>query len=287
MSSHGLTVEQTEFFGRNGYVVVEGLLSAEELARADHAVHEIVEEQRQLGDEAERLEWEPELVDGQRVPRRIYNPVNQHPAFEDIALSDKVLDRVESLFGADIQFHHSKLNIKPARVGSVVEWHQDIAYFPHTNTDLLACLIYLDDADAHNGCLQVMPGQHGKRLFGHSHEGQFTGKITEPGWDENLPAPVACEAPAGSLIMLHCLTPHSSVPNRSERPRRTLIMEYRAADAYPIYFHDQINRVESFTRQVRGQRAPEARFTLTSFPMPQIGGEHTSLYDLQSRYRGD
>ncbi|MEE8435889.1 MAG: phytanoyl-CoA dioxygenase family protein, partial [bacterium] len=67
MDSNGLTSEQTEFFGRNGYVVVEGLLSPQELARADDAVHEIVEEQRRLGDDADRLEWEPELVDGERV----------------------------------------------------------------------------------------------------------------------------------------------------------------------------------------------------------------------------
>lgn len=198
-------------------------------------------------------------------------------------MSDAVLDKVESIFGANLQFHHSKLNIKPAKVGSVVEWHQDFAYFPHTNTDLLACLIYLDDASAENGCLQVIPAQHEGRPFDHTLNGAFAGKITQKRWDQGLPAPVRCDGEAGAMIMMHCMTPHASPPNRSGRPRRTLIFEYRAENAYPIYYHEQIHRSEAYTRQVRGQRIATARFTLTSFPMPQLQGDHSSLYDLQSR----
>ena len=56
--------------------------------------------------------------------------------------------------------------MKPSRVGSAVEWHQDLAYFPHTNPDLVNTLIYLDDATEENGCLQVLPRQH-DRFFDH------------------------------------------------------------------------------------------------------------------------
>ncbi len=283
-----LSPEQVSFFRREGYLIVENVLGTEGLARADAAVREIVEEQRALGDAPTKLEWEPELVGGERIARRIYHPVDTHPAFEAAALSDEVLDRVESVFGPDLQFHHSKLNIKPAKVGSVVEWHQDFAYFPHTNTDLLACLIYLDDANEENGCLQVMPRQHEGRAIGHTVNGGFAGKITEPEWNAGMPEPVKCEGPAGTMIMMHCMTPHSSLPNRSGRPRRTLIMEFRAADAYPVYVGNQTQDIAAYQRQVRGKRAPEARFTLTAFPVPHFpAGAYTSLYDLQSRYRGD
>ena len=60
--------------------------------------------------------------------------------------------------------------------------------------------------------------------------------ITETVDDGRFGNPVPLEAPAGSVIFMHCVTPHSSKPNRSENPRRTLIYEYRAADAFPIYF---------------------------------------------------
>ena len=288
MGSEALSAEQVDFYNRNGYLIVPGAISGEALDAARAAVAEVVAEQMPLGDKADRLEWEPEPVEGRRIARRIYNPVHQHADFEAIAQGDAVLDRVESLLGGDIQFHHSKLNLKPAEVGSVVEWHQDVAYFPHTNTDLLACLVYFDDAGEENGCLQIVPGQHKGKCFGHTGpDGRFAGKICEPGWQDSLPDPVACEGGAGSMIMMHCLTPHSSTPNRSAAPRRTLIMEFRAADAYPLFFHEQINVTESFTRQVRGRPATDARFTLTSFPIPQVGETYSSLYDLQARYRGD
>jgi ectoine hydroxylase-related dioxygenase (phytanoyl-CoA dioxygenase family) len=283
LQRYSLPPSGVAFFRKNGFLIVPGVLGAEELRRVDAAVARIVTEETPLGEQATRLEWEPELVGRERVPRRIYNPVHQHPEFERVALSDAVLDPVASIFGPNLQFHHSKLNMKGARVGSVVEWHQDFAYFPHTNPDLLACLIYLDDAGEENGCLQVIPGAHGGRAFGHSLDGAFAGKITEAGWRTGLAEPVKCEGRAGSMILMHCMTPHASLPNRSGRSRRTLILEYRAADAYPIYYHEQTHRTEAFARQVRGSRMPTARVTLTSFPMPQLQGDHSSLYDLQSR----
>ena len=68
-------------------------------------------------------------------------------------MDDRILNRIKLLIGPNIAFQHSKLNMKPAKVGSIVEWHQDLAYFPHTNTNLVTTLIYLDDAPKENGCL--------------------------------------------------------------------------------------------------------------------------------------
>jgi len=283
MPQKGLSPSEVSRFRERGYLIVPDVLDSGQLSRVNSAVEQIIAEESPLGDRATRLEWEPEQAGEQRVARRIYNPVHQHPEFERVALCDAVLDRVESVYGPNLQFHHGKLNLKGARVGSVVEWHQDFAYFPHTNPDLLACLIYLDDANEENGCLQVIPGSHAGRPFDHSLNGAFAGKITEAGWRQGLPESVKCEGRAGTMIMMHCMTPHASLPNRSGRPRPTLILEYRAADAYPIYYHEQTHRSEQFTRQVRGQRISTARVTLTSFPMPQLQGDHSSLYDLQSR----
>ena len=48
--------------------------------------------------------------------------------------------------------------MKSAGYGSPVEWHQDWAFYPHTNDDVLATGIYLDDCDMDNGPLLVHPG---------------------------------------------------------------------------------------------------------------------------------
>jgi ectoine hydroxylase-related dioxygenase (phytanoyl-CoA dioxygenase family) len=151
------------------------------------------------------------------------NPFEQHEAFRALATDDRILDRIESLIGPDFNLQHSKLNMKPAGVGSPVEWHQDLAYFPHTNDDLVTTLVYLDDATEENGCLQVLPRHH-HHFFDHSaDDGSFAGMITEDLGDGRYGRAVPLPALAGSVIFMHCVLPHSSLPNRSSCSRRTLI----------------------------------------------------------------
>jgi hypothetical protein len=75
--------------------------------------------------------------------------------------------------------------------------------------------------------------------------------------------------------------------NASDKARRTLILSYRAADAYPIHCGVMSNLVETHSRIVRGERSPVARFTMAEFPIPQYENQITSLYDLQERSRED
>src|SRR5262245_21201593 len=109
-----------------------------------------------------------------------------------------------------------------------------MAYFPHTNDDLVTTFIYLDDATEENGCLQVLPWHH-THFFDHSGlDGCFAGMITETLVDFGKPRSLL--ASAGSAIFMHCIMSYSSLPNRSSRARRTLIYEYRANDVFPIYY---------------------------------------------------
>ena len=43
-----------------------------------------------------------------------------------------------------------KINMKSAGFGSPVEWHQDWAFYPHTNQNVLAVGILLDDMNSDN-----------------------------------------------------------------------------------------------------------------------------------------
>jgi ectoine hydroxylase-related dioxygenase (phytanoyl-CoA dioxygenase family) len=112
----------------------------------------------------------------------------------------------------------------------------------------------------------------------HSREGFFQGRITEP-LDTARAVPV--EAKAGAGIFFSSLVPHASAPNLSSRPRRTLILGYRAADAFPIYVDDSTSKGEAFVRVVRGQKASAVRFDLRSLYVPRYPKETKSLYQLQ------
>ena len=252
-NEHSLSDEQVEQYRNEGFIVVERLFEASDLARVDATIRQLTDQALSGGDFSKILELEPEPVDGQRVPRRVFSPYDQHETFRDLAHDPRLLDRIESLIGDHFNLQHSKLNMKPAKVGSAVEWHQDLAYFPHTNDDLVTTLVYLDDATEENGCLQVLPRHH-THYFEHAGaEGRFAGMITEDLSDFGKPR--SLPAPAGSAIFMHCITPHASLPNRSSRPRRTLIYEYRANDSFPIYYGEMTNLAEAKFRPMRGKPA--------------------------------
>ncbi len=282
MTSHALTAEQVKQYRIEGYVVVESVFGRDDLAKIDATIRELTERALSGEDMSKILELEPDALDGQRVPRRIFSPYDQHQAFHDLAHDARLLDRIESLIGPNFNLQHSKLNMKPAKVGSVVDWHQDLAYFPHTNDDLVTALVYLDDATVENGCLQVLPRHH-HHFFDHTGpDGTFAGMISEDLSGGRFGQPVSLAAPAGSAILMHCITPHASLPNRSSRPRRTLIYEYRAADAYPIYYSEMTAVAEAKRRPVRGEPAAFARFGGPPPLIPNVG-RYTSLYELQAQ----
>jgi ectoine hydroxylase-related dioxygenase (phytanoyl-CoA dioxygenase family) len=192
----------------------------------------------------------------------------------------RLLDAVEQLIGPDILFHYSKLHMKGPRVGSVVEWHQDFSYYPHTNTDLATAMIYLDDATTENACLQALPGSHKLGLANHYVDGYFRGKVTGPDAPDPTRA-VPLEAPAGSVVFIHCLLLHCSAPNRSDRFRRSFFAAYRAADAYPIYFGPHASHNEPGVKLLRGKTSEVARVEAGTWRLPLSERPFGSLFQLQ------
>jgi phytanoyl-CoA hydroxylase len=83
----------------------------------------------------------------------------------------------------------SKLNMKSAQYGSPVEWHQDWAFYPHSNDDVLAIDVLLDDCDLENGQMMVTPRSHTSQSVWNHHgdDGCFAGLIDpqpDPGRDQ-------------------------------------------------------------------------------------------------------
>ena len=273
---------QIEHYRREGYVVLNSFFDDQAVHAIDELVRRITSEAISTGNTEGVMELEP-FQDGEQLkPRRILSPFELDEGFRRIATDERLLDCIESLVGPNIYVNLSKLNFKPARVGSVVEWHQDLAYYPHTNDDLVTVLVYIDDATEENGCLQVLPRHH-HHFFEHAMpDGRFAGMITESLDDGRFGKAVPLAAPAGSVILMHPVTPHSSHPNRSEHSRRTLIFGFRASDAIPIW-HERAGEMERFTCLVRGTPAKFARFGGPAPLMPVFdkSQEFKSLYTLQ------
>lgn len=270
--------EDVRSYRERGFACVEGFVAADAIAAFRREAERIAA----APPDPARVEMEPDSAKSGRRIRRIYEPCEYYPVYRGYAESAAILDAVEQLIGTNLLLHYSKLNMKPAEIGSVVEWHQDLSYYPLTNGDSLAVLIYLDDADEENGCLRVLPGRQDAALMDHTASGVFQGCITEP-IDEAQT--VSLPGTAGTAIFLHAMTPHASTQNRSGKQRRTLIVSYRAADAFPIHIGNRTEGTEAYTRLVRGTPATQARFGFRSFPIPVYGAKEASLYQLQEESR--
>ena len=161
----------------------------------------------------------------------------KHPSFLNLARDPRIVGRLQDLMGPDIALSHSKLAAQAKTAGKGgFGWHQDFAFFPHTNTNLIAVMVMLDDATPENGCMRMVRGSHGHGLLNHADSGgNFTYQCQEKSRWESRPDLVTPITPrAGGISLHHCLTLHGSGPNPSGLPRRGLVFQYRADDAYQL-----------------------------------------------------
>jgi phytanoyl-CoA hydroxylase len=195
-----------------------------------------------------------------------------------------ILAVLQKLWGPSIRFDVSKLNLKAAGYGAPVEWHQDWAFYPHTNDDLAAVGIMMDDVDDSNGPLLVIPGSHKGPIFDHHADGVFCGAMDPARGEVDYRTAVPLTGPAGSITIHHARTVHGSATNSSGRPRRLLLHQYRAADAWPLLGVPDYGAFRS--QLLCGEDTIEPRVTLVPVRLPLPPASHQgSIYENQRSRR--
>lgn len=150
------------------------------------------------------------------------------PACHDVLWSPRFTRPASQLLGGAVRFWHDQLFCKPARQGGVVAWHQDYSYWTRTGPmNHLTCWIALDDTTQENGCIQYIPGSHLWQLLPMAElagePDSIRDVLSAEQW-EQLQQAVPMEMQAGEACFHHPLTLHGSSANRSERPRRALVI---------------------------------------------------------------
>jgi len=222
----GQDIQLREAYERDGYLILRGLLDQAQLEELREAVGTpLIKEQRQANRRT-----------GYGGLSIIHDIIYLHPAFLKLARNSKLLDVIEILIGANIEIQHCKINWKPAEIGAgEVKWHQDFPYLPHTNYDLCAAFIVLDETTPDNGCMRVIPGSHKLGQLKHTDEnGNLLLHVNDERFIEARCEPLDLVLGPGDVSIHHVLTLHSSYPNRSHSPRCALVYEFRAADAMQI-----------------------------------------------------
>uniref|UniRef100_UPI003B529C4D phytanoyl-CoA dioxygenase family protein n=1 Tax=Roseovarius indicus TaxID=540747 RepID=UPI003B529C4D len=237
-----LSEEQRSFYAENGYLMIENAVTPDQLDRLRAITARLINASRTVSESNDV--YDLDKGHGPDSPRltRIKIPHKQDPYFWEVLRHSTMTQVLNDLLGPDTTILTSKLNTKAPGGGRAVEWHQDWAFYPHTNDDLLAFGLMLEDVDEANGPLMVIPGTHRGPVLDHTSNGVFAGAINpgDPAFDREKI--VTLTGKAGSMTVHHARLLHGSAPNRSDRARMILFYECASADAWPIlgsnsYFH--------------------------------------------------
>lgn len=221
-----LSDEQVGFFHENGYVAgIQVLDDAQiEALRAELAG---LFDPKCPGHELFYEYHSNESTDPSRVLFHALGAWRIAPGFHDLLWHPAFTVPASQLFGGAVRFWHDQLFCKPAKHGGVVAWHQDYSYWTRTRPMAhLTCWIGLDDADRDNGCLQYIPGSHRWDLLPITGLAGGMDSIREVLTPEQLAQfkPVAIELKKGQCAFHHPLMIHGSFENRTDRPRRAVVV---------------------------------------------------------------
>ncbi len=279
-----LTADQISSYNETGYLVLERHLPDPVIQSLRAEIARFEDEARTLTASNDRLDVEDSHTPETPRLRRIKLPHTISDPVRELLHSDLILAPARDLIGPDIRLHTTKLNMKSAGYGAAVEWHQDYAFYPHTNDDILAIGVLIDDMESENGPLMVYPGSHRGPVYDHHVDGVFAGAFIPEEVGLNPADAVELKGPAGSISIHHGRIVHGSNLNTSDRPRRILFFEMMAADAFPIM--GSTTRWEGieeyYARMLCGQPTLNPRLkdipVRIPQPQPEKGG---SIYEVQ------
>jgi phytanoyl-CoA hydroxylase len=221
-------------YRRDGFIVLPDILTQQEVAALRRVTDGFVRNARMVAANDEVYDLEDSHSPDEPRVRRIKTPHLHDPEYARAARHPKIVEVLADLWGT-VRLDTGKLNMKSAGYGAPIEWHQDWAFYPHTNEDLAAVGIMLDDCELDNGPMMVIPGSHTGPIYDHhGPDGRFCGAIDPEASGLDLSQAVPCLGKAGSITVHHVRAVHGSATNFSGKQRRFLLFQYRAADAWPL-----------------------------------------------------
>ena len=236
------TPVQVERFRRDGFVVVPGLLGADELARYGAAVDEAVA-RRSAHDTralADKSRYEQSFVQCQ-------NLWEDAPGVRSLTFHPRIGETAARLLGVDaVRLWHDQALYKEAG-GRRTDPHQDHPYWPIVETDTVTAWIPFDGSTLGAGAMGYVPGSHrtGLREFVNI----FSGGDDDPDPLDRPElagdGPVFVEVPPGGVAFHHGLTFHLAGPNTTGTVRRVHTVIYfadgstKGPGAYP---HPSVER---------------------------------------------
>jgi phytanoyl-CoA hydroxylase len=223
--------EITSFFHENGYYLAKGVYSPAEVAELETDFDRTVDQLTNSGEEV-ATRWTGAATD--KIAPKGSVVVHTHniqiysAAWHRAFMQARFLEISQAILGGpDVILHHSKLFQKPAEKGAPFPMHQDWGYFPTVKDTMMAGIIHVSNATDEMGCLRVYPGSH---RLGRMAESMGQGDESNVLKDYPLEKATIVEAEPGDVIFFHYFTLHGSMPNRSQKVRKTVLVQMHRGD---------------------------------------------------------
>lgn len=279
-----ISQHQRESYYERGYLVLPDLIGEEWLGPLRSAVDNLIDLTRNMTKSTRRVDLEPDHTFDKPRVRRVAYLDEYDPIFWQLCSESVIADIAADLLGPNLRFRELMINFKWAEGGAAVQWHQDIAFYPHTHAGTLQFLLMLDGATQDQGPLQLIYGSHKGEIFAHyDNQGNWTGAIsTEDLKRADLDNIVTVTGPPGLLSVHHSRTIHGSSTNNSSAGRPAFVLTYSAADAVP-YTAPAYPSVH-YRELIRGVDPGVAHHEDMIVPMPPDWSEnYTSIFEHQEQ----
>ncbi|MGD8418140.1 MAG: phytanoyl-CoA dioxygenase family protein [Pseudomonadales bacterium] len=244
------TAIATHAFARDGYLVVRGLCPEALRARLLDIVRQ------HLSPLLGPVEFEADVgypgspanrsVEGGDTPRRLLNAFTRDAAFREWSIGHEVGDQLRAMLGEELgrtldaadvlvsQCHHNCVMTKYPGHSSATLWHQDIRYWSFDRPELISVWLALDEENAGNGSLNVIPGSHRLALDRGRLDGALFLRTDLPENRKLIDAAVPVVLEPGDVLFFHCRLFHAAGMNLTDRVKHSVVFTYHAADNQPI-----------------------------------------------------
>jgi hypothetical protein len=225
-ASYRLRDEQVEFYREHGYLAGIKVLNDSQIEALRDEVGELVDPAHP----GNRLFYEfnsNESADPHKILFHALGAWRIKPGLHDVLWNPAFTVPASQLLEGAVRFWHDQIFYKPAHHGGVVIWHQDYSYWTRTRPMAhLSCWIGLDNSTRENGCVHYVPGSHLWNLLPRKSFANNMAAI-----EDSLSAeqrrefkPVPIELKAGECSFHHPLMVHGSYENRTDNPRRAIVI---------------------------------------------------------------
>jgi phytanoyl-CoA hydroxylase len=219
-----LTAEQLEQFARSGFVNGGPVIDEPAVEVLQAEVLRVIDERDQAGI-PQPITLRNLSGDDAHPIWQIINIWQASPAFKALVTNDRIIGMAAQLMGArQLRLWHDQIQYKPKELGGRLGWHQDSPLWAtlQPKDAQITAWVALDDAEADNGCMYMVPGSH---KWGNQHQEIL--KLPQGGQlpDTFAGEPVhliMCPVKKGHVHFHHSLTWHGSGTNHSQRPRRAI-----------------------------------------------------------------